>query len=1201
VVHHAVFDGWSGGVLVRELAALYRAEADGQPPGLDELPIQFGDYAVWERDRIDDTALADLKQYWRQALADIPVVAMPTDRPRPVLEEFDGALAARPTAPGLLDALKELSRREGTTMFTTVMTAMAALLSRYTSQDDIVVGTVSANRTRSELAPLIGFLVNTLPIRANLSGDPPFTDLLARVKDATTGAYTHQDLPFGKIVEAAGVERDPGRSPVFQIMLTYAEHDTTSLHAAGVDFTPTELLGDLDAVKFDLDVLAEARTDGLWLDCSYKTGLFDPATIDRLLGHLETLLTGAVTDPSTRLSALPLLTPAERHRELVEWNDTAMDIGVRCVHHSFEAQAAATPDAIAAEYEDQQLTYAQLDRWATRIATRLAGAGPESLVGVCMPAGLARLAALIGIWKAGAGYVPLDPALPPDRLAFMITDTAMTIILTDLPSAPAVPPMPRITVITLDDHDTGPVQGQDTGLDDWDSPATGVTGTAGLTPANVAYVIYTSGSTGPPKGVMVEHRQAANFVHGMISAWQIGPDDTFLGFAAFTFDASIEDMFVPLLAGARIVLAPLDTLHSPPRLVALIRDRHITYASLPPAVIALLPPDESFPHLRILMAGGEELPTELARRWIRPGLRLVNSYGPTETTVTATYHELDAGTPMPPAIGLPYRPNYRAYVLDPDLNPVPVGVTGELHIGGAGVARGYLRRPDLTKERFIPDPFTPGQRLYKTGDLVRRRPDGTIVFLGRTDHQVKIRGLRIELGEIEAALTAHPAITQAILTLTTSPKAPAGDPQLTAYARPEPGKPRPTSADLNAHLARTLPAYMIPAHYILLDAFPLNSSGKIDRAALPPPPATAPAGQHISPATLIETMLADMYATLLHHDRVGVTDSFFDLGGNSLQAMRLVAMISERTGTDVGVATVFLLPTPRQLAARIDAIRSGTLRDAGSDPLVALSGGPGDLPLFMIHAIGGTVFAYAELARELASTFGVTGLQAPALAGADGTAASLTALVSDYTERIRAAQPTGPYRLAGWSMGGIVAYEIARRLEQAGAEVGLLVMLDAPFALPASPGEEPAEDPAHLAGTFVADVACSLGWDAAERPDPAASSAEEQFAWLAGRLGDRSGETTAQLADRFGVFQAHVRMMAGYAPAAPGPRAPALIVSAAASPNAPSAARWHDLLSGPNGSVSMLRMDSDHYAFLRPPLVAEAAASILKWHDNLDG
>jgi len=560
VVHHAVFDGWSAGVLVRELAALYRAEAAGQPPGLDELPIQFADYAIWEHDRIDDTAQAGLKQYWRQALADIPVVAMPTDRPRPVLEEFDGAPATRPTAPGLLDGLKELSRREGTTMFVTVMTAMAALLSRYTGQDDIVVGTVSANRTRAELAPLIGFLVKTLPIRADLSGDPPFTELLARVKDATTGAYAHQDLPFGKIVEAAGVERDPGRSPVFQIMLTYAEHDTTPLHAAGVDFTPIDT--GFHAGKFDLIFVAEARTDGLCLDCTYKTGLFDAATIDRLLGHLETLLTGAVTDPSTRLSALPLLTPAEQHRELMEWNDTAMDIGVRCVHHSFEAQAAATPDAIAAEYEDQQLTYAQLDRWAARIATRLADAGPESLVGVCMPAGLARLAALIGIWKAGAGYVPLDPALPPDRLAFMITDTAMTTILTHSPSAPAVPPMPHITVITLDDHDSGPVQRQDTGSDGWDSPATGVTGP---TPANVAYVIYTSGSTGPPKGVVVEHRQVANFVHGMIDAWQIGPDDATLGFAAFTFDASVEDMFVPLLAGARIVLASPDTLHSPPR------------------------------------------------------------------------------------------------------------------------------------------------------------------------------------------------------------------------------------------------------------------------------------------------------------------------------------------------------------------------------------------------------------------------------------------------------------------------------------------------------------------------------------------------------------------------------------------------------------------------------------------------------------
>ncbi|HEY1917769.1 MAG TPA: amino acid adenylation domain-containing protein [Streptosporangiaceae bacterium] len=930
VAHHVVFDGWSAGIFVAELAALYEAQTAGTGCGLADLPVQFADYALWERARLTGPLLDELAAYWRGALDGCETLRFPTDRPRPVLDSFEGGLAQRMTSPGLLAGLRELSRREGATLFVTLMAGLQALLHRYTGQRDIVVGTVNANRTRPELASLIGFLVNTLPIRADLSGDPPFTELLARVKAATTAAYAHQDLPFSKLVDLLRVERDPSRPPVFQIALSYAERDDSPVHAAGVDFCLTDLVVGINAAKFDLDFLAEARPDGLWFECSYKTRLFDEQTVRRLLGHWEVLLAGAVADPGARLSQLPMLTAYELARELVEWNDTAREFPVMCVHQAFEAQVARTPAAVAAEFGRQRVTYAELNAQANRVARRLrtllygperrptADIGPETLVGVCLPAGVARLAALLGIWKAGGGYVPLDPRLPPDRLAFLMADAAMAAVVTDTAGAACLaagdsgPPMVNLEagqapIAALDDTDLAD---------------------GGAAPASVAYVIYTSGSTGEPKGVVVEHRSAANFLHGMIDHWGIGPPDVVLQFASLSFDASVQEMFMPLLAGARVVLADPATLHSPRRLAALMRQAGVTFACLTPSVASLIA-DEQFPALRVLMCGGEEMPADLPRRWLRPGLRFVNDYGPTETTVTALFLELDSGM-QPPPIGRPV-PNGQAYVLDEWLNPVPAGVVGELHIGGVGVARGYLNRPALTRDRFIPDRLRPGPgaRLYKTGDLVRRRPDGTVVFAGRIDNQVKIRGLRMELGEIEAALTAHPGVAQAVVTVTTDP---AGDKQLAAYLRLGPGAPEVSPPEMRGHLARLLPPYMLPAYLTTVASFPLSTSGKIDRSALPPPqPGQDALAGYVPPATLIETMVASLYATLLGLERVGATDGFFDLGGNSLKAMRLVAMMDDELDVDLDVASVFLAPSPRELGALLRDKHGFT--DAATDEL----------------------------------------------------------------------------------------------------------------------------------------------------------------------------------------------------------------------------------------------------------------------------
>jgi amino acid adenylation domain-containing protein len=934
VVHQTVFDEWSLGVLLRELAALYGAETTQSEAGLGEPP-RFADYARRERSYLESPVVAELADYWRGALGGFETSQFPPDRPRPLLARHDGAVQITWLGRDVLDGLREVSRREGTTLPVTLLAALQVLLYRYTGQTDVVVGAVSAGRTggelagpeltRPELAGLVGLVADMLPIRADLSGDPAFAEVLGRVQEAVDGARAHRELPFARVVEVLQIERDTGRFPVFQIGFGCCE-PIDDVEAGGVVFQREHV--ELRASRYDISFRAEPRGDGLWIETTYTPALFDAATVARLLGNFEVLLRGVVADPAARLSRLPVLTADELHRELSEWNDTAAQFPPVCIHQGFEDQVRRAPDAIAAEFEDEEVSYAELNRWANRIARRLraAGVGPEVLVGVCMLPGLRRLAGLLGIWKAGGGYVPLDPALPAERLSFMAADTGMAALLVDDASAGRVPAREGVPVVSLD-QDWGGICGlDDAALDGTDLRDTDLRDT-GVTRSNVAYVIYTSGSTGQPKGVVVEHRQAINFLQGMVRHWRIGPSSAVLQFAAFTFDVSVMDMFMPLLGGARVVLAAAPTLHSPPRLAALMRDRAITFACLPPAVLNLLI-GEDFPDLRTLLSAGEELTSELLRAWLRDGLDIYNGYGPTEASIGSTFMKLEATTQLPPPIGRP-KPNYRAYVLDAHLNPVPVGVIGELHIGGAGVARGYLNRPGLTERRFIPDPFgpEPGGRLYKSGDLVRRRFDGTIVFAGRADTQVKIRGLRIELGEIETALTAHPDVAQAVVTVAADQ---AGEPQLAAYLRVcEDATPQ--AADLRQYLAGRLPAYMIPNFLITLDELPLTTNGKIDKAALPRPEMIKSGARRVPPGTLIETVLVDLYATVLGTEELGATSGFFDVGGNSLQAMQLITRLRAELAVDLEVTAVFLAPSPRQLAALLRDEHGFDDADLGTD------------------------------------------------------------------------------------------------------------------------------------------------------------------------------------------------------------------------------------------------------------------------------
>ena len=919
-VHHSVFDGWSFAVCFRELATCYDAAVAGRPADLPELPIQFADYAIWERGRLEGGAVDEMVAYWSENLRGVGSVQMPIDRPRPVLQSFDGALARLPMGADVLEGLRALSRKEGTTMFVTLLTVLQVLLHRYSGQDDVIVGTASASRGRPELAPLIGYLVNTLPIRTDVSGDPTLVELLAKVKETTLAAYAHQDLPFPKLVEALKVERDASRAPLFQIGFTINEDPDEQIAAGGTTMRLEPV--DSPTAKFDLNFFMQAHGD-LVVEISYAVALFDEATVYRLLESLRVLMAGIVADPSSRLSRLPVMTEEDLHRELVEWNSNTMEFPTMCLHELFEAQVDRVPDAPAAIMDDDVLTYAELNRRANRAARHLRELGvvPESLVGVHMRPSLERLVGILAILKAGGAYVPLDPEYPPDRLQFMLTDAAVDVVLADADGAQSMRELGATVVVPARDWpDRG---GDDTNVD------------SGVQPPNAAYAIYTSGSTGRPKGVIVEHRNVVNFVQGMVAHWPLDERDRFLQFASLNFDVSAMDMFLAVCSGGAAVFGSRQTLLSPPRLAELMRANRVTFACLPPAVLNLLT-GEQFPDQRVLISAGEELSSELVRTWIRPGLRMCNGYGPTEVTIGATMMELQPDDISPPPIGMP-KPNYRAYVLDTHLNPVPVGVAGELHLGGPGVARGYLNRPELTAEKFIEDPFgeEPGARMYKTGDLVRRRADGNIVFLCRIDGQVKIRGLRVELGEIETAMAAHEAVAQAVVIVRDDP---AGDKQLVGYARLRPDGPGVSVADLRQHLSQRLPAYMVPAHILVLDEFPLNASGKIDRTALPEPDAAAAAGTFVAPRTLIETVVVDMYATLLKAEQVSVEDSFFDLGGNSLQAMRLITKLRTELAVDADVTAIFLAPTPAQLTVLLRDKYGLDDVELGEDGLAGLDG-----------------------------------------------------------------------------------------------------------------------------------------------------------------------------------------------------------------------------------------------------------------------
>ncbi|MBI4785230.1 MAG: amino acid adenylation domain-containing protein [Oscillatoriophycideae cyanobacterium NC_groundwater_1537_Pr4_S-0.65um_50_18] len=928
-LHHIAVDAWSIGVFFRELSTLYGVFSNHQPSSLPELPIQYADFAMWQRQTLQGQALETDLTYWKQKLRNAPeVLQLPSDRARPPIQSFAGRTLSFLLPQPLTASLKQVSQQSGTTLFMTLVAGLQTLLFRYTGQDDILIGSPIANRQQPEIEPLMGCFINTLVLRTDLSGNPPFEELLQRVRETVLEALAHQNLPFEKLVDELQLARSLTHAPLFQVMLVLQNSfSIQNIELPGLTVHHSRI--DNPTAQFDLTFHLVESEMGLIGKLEYNTDLFDESTITRLLGHFQTLLAGIVAHPDRCLAELPMLTLAEQ-QQLLTWNQTEANYSDRiCIHHLFEAQVEKTPNAIAVISDHEQITYQELNHRANQLARYLQtlGVQAESLVGLCVERSIAMIVGLLGILKAGGAYVPLDPTYPPQRLEFILSDAQVSVLLTQTSLQTKFSEL-ETCVVLLDTDWEHIAQEQQENL----HPS--------VQANSLAYVIYTSGSTGQPKGVMVEHLSLVNYTEAAIQEYNISAGDRILQFASISFDAAAEEIFPSLTQGAALILRTEQMLSSMAIFLQTCGEWQLTVLDLPTAfwhqlVSEMVTLELTLPEsIRLVILGGEKVLGDRVLLWQKyvhsnvrlVNVRLVNSYGPTEATIVTTTADLSQLTPTQQAgrslpIGKPVR-NAKTYVLDPFLQPVPVGVPGELYIGGLGVARSYLNRPDLTAQAFISDPFSQvsGARLYKTGDRVRYQADGAIEFLGRMDNQVKVRGFRIELGEIEALLSEHPDVQESVVIARSDEW---GEKQLIAYLVPR-ASSAPTSANLRRFLEKTLPKYMVPSAFIVLEMLPLNANGKVDRQALPIPESIRPEleSAYVAPRTATEAEIAKIFANILQIDDVGVEDDFFELGGHSLLITKLIAQLSPKFQVDLSIVDLFEMPTVAGLAEHIEKRRT---------------------------------------------------------------------------------------------------------------------------------------------------------------------------------------------------------------------------------------------------------------------------------------
>ncbi len=1079
-VHHIVGDFWSLVLVIREMQTLYPSECDASPVALPAPAAQYRDFVRWQAELLAGPEGQRLSEYWRRQLAGAPMVLdLPIDRPRPPVFSRRGGAVPWQLAPDVVRRLKALAAGEGTTLYTVLLAAFQVQLGRYTGQEDFLIGCPFAGRSRAGFEDVIGYFINMLPLRAELSGDPSFTTLLARVGTTVLDALQHQDYPFALLVERLKVERDPSRAPLVQVTFTLEKSHRSEQLGAWRFFLPPSgaklALGTLQIEQYyveqhasqsDLEIVFEEGDGTVEGMLRYNKDLFETETVRRMVGHFLTVLDGIAEDPHRRLSELPWLTEAERRLVLHDWNATKADFRTDlCLHHLFERQAARAPDAIALCGNARRLTYAELEIWSNRLAHRVRrmGAGPGTPVALYFHRSPEMIAAILGTLKSGSAYVPVDPNVPADRLRMIVADTRPRVLLTQRSLRDRLPEL-DIAVLCIDEP-AGDTQGDGGGR----PPESGVRSD------DLAYIMYTSGSTGRPKGVMVEHRAICNTLLWRDKDLTVHADDVVLNNLQYMFDPSLGLIFPTLASGARMVLAEPGEEYDPHRLLERVLMEGVTILEMPPVLLRVLLDDpllKACRTLRWVCCGGETMPPDLPARLFEVlDVELYNLYGPTEAALDATWWACRRGGPRTPIpIGRPIA-NAQAYILDANCQPVAPCVPGELYIGGAGLARGYLNAPELTAERFLAHPFSdvPGARLYRTGDRCRWLADGAIEFLGRLDHQVKVRGYRIELGEVESALLSHPSVREAAVVLDAGT---AGAARLVAYVVSD-GEDGPMPLEpLRRHLKDRLPEYMAPAAFVTLAALPRTSSGKVDRRALPAPPTERPATTrpYVAPNTPLEQFLAGLWCEVLRVEQVGAGDNFFELGGNSIHGAVLVNRLQEKMGHHVSVIALFDSPTiaglahylgeacpdvvrrvfgPESLSEEQAAIAGSRSDGAGAihrpkprELLVALQPEGSGTPWFMVHPPGGIVVCYQALAHRLGRERPFYGIRSRGLHGEPDVPGRLEEMAEEYLSAICGIQPRGPYLLGGWSAGGLVALEMAQQLLAHGESIRTLALLD---------------------------------------------------------------------------------------------------------------------------------------------------------------
>ncbi|HVT17775.1 MAG TPA: amino acid adenylation domain-containing protein [Thermoanaerobaculia bacterium] len=1075
-MHHIITDAWSIGILVSELSEILAGAQQGRAVSLPELPIQCVDFAAWQRERLRGEVLERQLDYWRRQLAGAPEVSeLPTDHPRPPFQTFRGANLPFRLRREALAPLRQVARQARVSHFMLLLAAFKTLLFRYSGRTDIVVGSPIADRGTLQLRGVVGFFLNTLALRSDLSGPLTFGELLNRVREVALGAFTHQDLPFELLVEELRPERNLSHQPIFQTMFAHQQSRGGSVGSTPVAAGSIEI--ESDSAKFDLTLSLEETERELLGSLEYSTDLFETSTAARMLTHFGTLLDAIAADPQARLTSLPLLGNAERQQILLQWNDTQGPVpGPQLIHRLFERQAARQPEAVAALCDGRLLTYGELNRQANRLAQQLGelGIGRGQVVAVLADRSLEMVAALLAVLKAGGAYLPIEPSLPRERVAWLLAAQQVSTVLTQHRHLSVLlEPRPgRLAhLICLDEGEVlpaGTAEGvrifgpRDLAGRPADNPA--LPDAAG---SDTAYVIFTSGSTGEPKAVVVQHQPVTNLIDWVNRRFEVEPRDRVLLVSSLSFDLSVYDIFGLLAAGGSIAVATNDDVQDPQRLVRHLTARGVTFWDSAPAalqqLVPFLPAAAAGSSLRLVFLSGDWIPVSLPDR-VRaafPGARVVALGGATEATVWSNFFPV--GEIDPSWVSIPYgRPiqNARYYALDSEIEPCPIGVAGDLYIGGGCLFLAYGGDPALTAWKLIPDPYggQPGARLYRTGDRVRYGSGGVIEFLGRSDTQVKIRGFRIELGEIEVVLSQHPGVDGAVVR---AARDEAGERRLVAYVVPRAGEELDAS-DLRRYLGGRLPAYMLPASFLFLAAFPVTLNGKLDTRALPLPGSERPALEAgpEPPRDAMEWQLLSIWEGVLGLSGIGVTDSFFDLGGHSLLAVRLMSRLNAELGRNLPLATLFRAATVRGFAELVREVPERvekrsvlvSLRDQGEKP-----------PLYCVHPIGGHVLCYAPLARQLGGDRPVVGIECPDLDSA--TPATVEGMAALYVEAVLAAQPAGPYFLSGLSSGGVIAFEMARQLVRDGHTVGLVALLDSrPPALHAQ------------LDSLLADKTMILGW-----------------------------------------------------------------------------------------------------------------------------